>query len=98
LEKALHLLGPNGENWTQGIFNSPKECAVSCVARVVPKDNTEDTTLRWAAWDFLYPAMGINMPNGCISEWNDAPGQTFPEIEAAFLKAIELAKADEASA
>ena len=30
-----------------------------------------------------------------VDGWNDTPGRTFEEVEAAFLRAIEIAEADE---
>jgi hypothetical protein len=95
LEKALELLGPNGENWQQGWSGIQGECMVTCISRIVPGDT--GNRLRWDAWKFLYPAAGITGCE-CISAWNDAEGRTWPEVKAAFQKAIELAKQSEARA
>jgi hypothetical protein len=44
-------------------------------------------------WNFLSDAMG-----GDYFTFNDSPARTFPEVKAAFEKAIELAKAAEGGA
>ena len=91
LEKALELLGPNGENWVNEAPDWDKHCCVTAI------DTVGDNRSQEKAKSFLRRVINSNVCS-LISRWNDAPERTFPEVRAAFLKAIELAKAEQEAA
>lgn len=77
LQKALELLGPNGENWGKEmeILEGNKECAVTACRKAGLN----------SAWRYLDPFTGATW----VSSWNDAPERTFSEVREVFQKAIE---------
>ena len=108
LEKALELLGPNGEHWTVGTSyrdehgdaiyrEDPKRelFASCCVSAAIVRSEAPKNRhySRSRAWKLFEQVIGSKD----VPEWNDAPERSWPEVRAAFLKAIELAKSEESS-
>lgn len=90
LEFGLARLRANG--WTQGTYVSGATgrcCAVGALYR----QHVDTDSLSWLAL-----ATGEDNPQGpafnegVVVGWNDTEGRTFEEVEALYLRAIELAK------
>jgi hypothetical protein len=93
LRLALEKLGPNGEHWIKGAYKRGETyCARGAVFYSV--DEASSVT---APCGYLTRAVAASdlLP---FENWNDAPERTFPEVKAAFEKAISLAKAAEGGA
>jgi hypothetical protein len=98
LKLALEKLGPNGGDWAQ-VKGGDYECddAGHCARTAINSVRGLKTRL---AIHYFKLAIGVDASDGefwPIYQWNDAPERTFPEVKAAFLKAIELAKEAEAN-
>lgn len=53
-----------------------------------------EMTARCTLFEALWPGRCADgQPSSAIVGWNDTPGRTFPEVESAFERAIELAEA-----
>ena len=90
LTKALDVLGPKGERWCKGRYHTEYgHCMQGAVHRVIPSDYDLQTKC-WAAMISVLPPTDGNP----IAWFNDDPERTWPEVKAAFLKAIELARAE----
>jgi hypothetical protein len=88
LREALKRLGPNGERWISGLhWSGGKTCAGNAIYECADRI----PTVFEPAQEFFATAIG-----GCglrdIWRWNDDPSRTWPEVEAAFQKAITLAE------
>ena len=93
LRKALELLGPNGEHWCkERYFNGNKMCMQGATRRasLYADDSGFTSALCTNALLKAVPDCEGNP----IARWNDAPERTWPEVKAAFEKAIGLAEAD----
>ena len=86
LRKALALFGPNGEKWVNRLPGNNEYCSVTACAEADP------TTSFLSATDLLCSVVGLGEFE-VLQRWNDAPERTWPEVKAAFEKAIELAEA-----
>ena len=85
LRDALELLGADGERWWHprcGKAMDGRDCAYTAL-----KADTNEV-----ASAILCRVAGVNSLFS-LWEWNDDPDRTWPEVRAAFLKAIELAEA-----
>jgi len=91
LERALELFGPDGERWANKSPIGDEHCSVTALAKIAvllsPSYMKAKSLVRRGA--------GLK-DSESLSYWNDA--HTFPEVRAAFLKAIELAKAEQEAA
>jgi hypothetical protein len=76
LQKALEMLGPNGENWQNHQPDIEKFCALTAINKAGRNGNQEE-----ARQHFL-SVIGSNQ----IGTWNDK--QTWPQVKAAFEAAI----------
>jgi len=92
IDKALEVLGPNGEYWTQGTSNDGhgKRCIMGAVrtARRKLRENGDKTTA------LLIQAFGCRRllrPAEVIEDFNDAPNRTFDEIAGLLVHARNLA-------
>lgn len=109
-DAAAELLMPEGM-WTTGNYarNANRDgvvnpsrtdavcfCMVGAVARVrgVPVRVAED----WLSKDgaALYAVVELDPTRDTITQWNDAPGRTQPEVVSALRKAAALARTEEA--
>ena len=99
LTKALELLGPNGELWCKSLPGVEWPVAGNCASTACGMADTPEGYQSWKARTYLARAIGIPAleTHSQIHGWNDAPERTFPEVRAAFEKAIELAKSEESS-
>lgn len=82
----LHIHG-----WRQGDYGNA-ECGFCSIGAISESALVHDPR------DGYYAARGAfcgAIGTGSVARWNDAPGRTFEEVEAAFLRAIEIAKAEE---
>lgn len=94
-------LNEDGNGWTQHQFGSGDRCkcaigAIECaVITLFGADSLLTDTPYFEARSTLSQTItGADDPrNWSIISWNDRPGRTFPEIEATFERAIELAEA-----
>jgi hypothetical protein len=101
LRLALEKLGPNGENWIKGALYTAADGFVDCDVTEAANfcslgaiEAASGTTDIRKAEKYLSSAIhGWSW----VDNWNDAEERTFPEVKAAFEKAISLAKEDEAS-
>ena len=92
LTKALELLGPKGQHWVNSLPIRPCDfCVVTACGAACPTYSIAP------ALDKFREAIGLSK-YAAVDNWNDAPERTFPEVRAAFLKAIELAKAEQEAA
>lgn len=89
LEKALAAFGPNGENWAQGdkALTQPYCCVTLALSRI----RTQDYEQVAKAQDVLWATMGLKTRLQA-EKWNDTPERTWPEVKAAYEKAIFLAQ------
>jgi hypothetical protein len=99
LRLALEKLGSNGEDWAQ-VKGGDYECddAGHCASTAINSVRGLKTRL---AIHYFTIAIGVDASDGelwPIYHWNDAPERTFPEVKAAFERAIALAKAAEGGA
>ena len=86
LRKALELLGPNGTHWGRG-----EQCFGGKLCAGMAIDRANRGQYRVATlYKMLIPVLDSQ---GTPIGWNDAPERTWPEVKAAFEKAIELAEA-----
>jgi hypothetical protein len=80
LQGALALFGPNGENWVGRFPRSGEECTVTAIARASGRaEGAADSS--WRAFS------EINNIDTSLGIWND--NSTWPEVKAAFEKAID---------
>lgn len=87
LREALKKFGENGENWRSG-RNNGEYCSWGGIFAVV----YGSAFAPWGAADQWAQKLGFNSAHQLFG-WNDSESRTFPEVKAAFLKAIELAEA-----
>jgi hypothetical protein len=93
LRKALELLGPNGENWCQhGYHFGDSHCMQGAVHLVTSDQRTRNKC--WSAMVKVLPPFESGNP---IARWNDDSAREWPDVEAAFRKAITLAEQEEAA-
>ena len=85
LRDALELLGPEGVHWVRGYPCGDRMCCLSAIYGEWFRNQ-----LSTGKAEGIFSRV---ISDRFISRWNDAPGRTWPEIRAAFLKAIELAEA-----
>lgn len=89
LQKALDLMGPNGENWQQlrpGLAYSPqKSCMLIAINRAQEALGIFVTAIPYAA------KLGFSSYTQA-TDFNDAPGRTYPEVRELFEKQIAFAK------
>lgn len=104
LQRALELLGPNGENWTKGYFAYDEYgmetmgycdvakcwCAAGAIQRVI-NESDYDATYMGVLSRAIFGNDWKPFTGTCIGDWNDAPERTWPEVKAAFERAIALA-------
>lgn len=96
-------LNVDGNGWAQNRFGwgDDCKCAIGALNFTVDRIATQtgcdlmdsDLAARYALCE---AAKGCDFPGGpssAIIRWNDTPGRTFSEVEAAFERAIELAEA-----
>lgn len=85
LKRALKLFGPNGERWGKRYYKSnDKFCSLGAIRE----------TISSAQFFILYtPVKSLlqDVVGGNVIAWNDNPIRKWPEVKAAFEKAIELA-------
>ncbi|SIE20290.1 DUF6197 family protein [Mycobacteroides abscessus] len=86
-----------GNGWKQSGYGGHNSCKCAAGAIYVaagaldPGDGRDGLP---AAFALLAEAIGSPRGNeGHVIHWNDEPARTFPEVEAAFERAIELAEA-----
>lgn len=84
LQKALQLMGPDGENW---VPRPPSICEYCALTAIYKASKCEASERMRAREHFLY-TIGWSK----IGQWNDAPGRTWDDVKQAFLKAIEAAQ------
>lgn len=98
LAELRRPLNADGNGWAQGQFGSGDrcKCAVGAINEVMDEDYSAraDARAREALCDAIGAVVGTYGPGATIINWNDTPGRTFSEVEAAFERAIELAEAD----
>lgn len=94
LERALEKLGPNGEHWLQRKENdgAGNYCAMGALGDAVGGTSQDDYDFYLETRDILKAAVGTGYLR---SEWNDK-ARDFSEIRTGFLKAIALARKQEA--
>jgi hypothetical protein len=93
IDKALELLGPNGESWTQDEANDGhgKRCimgAVRSARRMLRLKGDRPTEIILAA---LGSGRSYYRPTGRIEDFNDGAKRTFDEIAALLVHARRLA-------
>ncbi|OHU39517.1 hypothetical protein [Mycobacteroides chelonae] len=107
LRAALaELRRPIGDRngWQQGAYGSANGCKCAAGAiwaaagRLNGYDSLDGTPQTEAAFRLLATAAGCDPssvidPESQVISWNDRRIRTFPEVEAAFERAIELAEA-----
>ncbi|MFA4084832.1 hypothetical protein ONA92_24335 [Mycobacteroides salmoniphilum] len=87
-----------GNGWQRGGYGTRDTCKCSAGAIYVaggdsPRGTPHSRVL--AAFSVLAKVVGYpGASEGKIIHWNDQPSRTFPEVESAFERAIELAEAD----
>ncbi|WP_100466692.1 DUF6197 family protein [Mycobacteroides abscessus] len=87
-----------GNGWQRGGYGTRDTCKCSAGAIYVaggdsPRGTPHNRVL--AAFSVLAKVVGYpGASEGKIIHWNDQPSRTFPEVESAFERAIELAEAD----
>lgn len=97
LDDALKLFGPEGENWFGHFGPKPGLKAQSFCAGMALRKVSGNTSRPWVSgntsrpWELFQMVIG----NSHIPEWNDALGRTFAEVKAAFIKARDLAAAEQ---
>jgi len=92
LERALELLGPDGKYWVNSLpMRTCDFCVVTAVSAACPTYSIAPALAK------IREAAGLSK-HAAVDIWNDAPERTFPEVRAAFLKAIALAKAEQGAA
>jgi hypothetical protein len=87
LRRALELLGPNGERWIQGRLGDKSACCSVGAIWFSANDVGSEAGAR------RHLAKVVRAED--IAKWNDAHSRTFPEVKAAFEKAIVLAEQEE---
>lgn len=93
LQKALELLGPNGENWCKGdedhnISQFPgKFCAMTSLGAACGAKHAF-----YEARSILYQVCPIDAESGQVVSYNDFPETTFADIKSLFEKAIAAAE------
>lgn len=101
LREVLELLGPNGENWVQGILYTPtpwgkRYCLLGAVDeigwRYKPRYGVESQPATEMI-NVLRDATGAKW----LAAWNDRQGRTFDHVRAAVERAIALAEEREAA-
>lgn len=95
LRKALELLGPNGEHWCQGRYFDGDKACMQGATRVAAQELSQRTEafLHIAKCTERLMEVLPTCEGNPIARWNDAPERTWPEVKAAFEKAIALAEA-----
>lgn len=99
LRRALNV---DGNGWAQHQFGGGYRCKcaigaiISATDGIAKKTGADLERIEMTARRTLFEALGLATeegPSSAIVGWNDTPGRTFPEVEAAFERAIELAEA-----
>lgn len=98
LAELRRSLNEDGNGWAQGQFGGGDRCKCALGAINITSDDmgcTEhsEAGARKALCDAIGAEVGTYGPGATIINWNDTPGRTFPEVESAFERAIELAEA-----
>ena len=98
LEAARQLMN-NGKHWVKGIaetINSDGEhCYCSLGAIGVVTDDAGDDAYMLCRRKLLNALPSVFASKGSVSEYNDAPHTTWPDIDALFKRAIALAQEEE---
>lgn len=92
LTKALELLGPNGENWVKEQQYGPCYCMVTAV-QIAAGQSHAACLSKIPAYELLCIAAARDY--GTLGMWNDHARRTWPEVKAAFERAIELARQEQ---
>ncbi|MGH3954489.1 MAG: DUF6197 family protein [Mycobacterium sp.] len=102
LTELRRPLNNDGNGWTQGQFGSDDrcKCAIGAIESAVITLISDDVdfleTPYFSARSALaqaIPGSGDEQRGWSIISWNDHSERTFPEVEAAFERAIECAEA-----
>lgn len=100
LKEALAKFGSEGQHWTHGAIARDQNlhrtqacsskarcwCSIGAIKAVLGPNVAIPRTV-----DFLRRAA----PGNAIVHFNDKPGRTFTEVKELFVKAIEIAEAEE---
>jgi len=87
LRKALAAFGPNGENWVRGHGGLGNKCC--SVTAFMRSGSPLYVGHSDEGYQILCRVTGAKI--GFLGDWNDK--QTWPQIKAAYEKAIQLAEA-----
>ena len=88
LRNALEALGPHGENWVKIGRKSVGNMRSKCAALAISEQPVSQEFIQRAKI-ILCDSIGIDVMD--LYRWNDAPERTWPEVKAAYEKAIKKA-------
>jgi hypothetical protein len=94
IDKALEVLGPNGEHWIQGEVNDShgNRCIVGAVRTARRKLRLKgDRTITLILTALCASRSNIYSPLEFIENFNDQPGRKFDEIAGLLVHARNLA-------
>jgi len=95
IDKALEVLGPNGEHWTWGARSDRygNRCILGAIAYAKRKSGIRrDKTIRLIL-AALFPFDDLLLTSDFIADYKDECGRSFCEIQALLLRARRLAEA-----
>lgn len=96
LQKALDLLGPNGENWRKGMTsNDPPNTYCGYEAVTVALGGSRGTLFTGEDKRVFEGCCRALRDAGFRSTWQDLQWRTFSEVREVFQKAIAAEKAKE---
>jgi hypothetical protein len=90
LEMALAVFGPHGENWVKMAEGGQgHDMSKKCASLAIGEQPVSQAPIQRAK-AILCDVIGIDVMG--IYSWNDTPERTWPEVKAAYEKAIAAAR------